>query len=199
MTSLGRSMTAMICLFAAMDVFAEETAKPKSNEYIISIPQFDDISIEEGDKAANAALDAYNKSIKNLLEQLREGKTNNQKTLTIYLLGSLRAKSAVHDLVKIIDFRADRVDPKTRIGRWSPYPAQDALSKIGNSAVPPILSALGKEDNELRRKLMVMVISDCFGDDVGIYVIKKWADSTTDARIKSRYEKAIEIISNWKN
>ena len=186
-----------MCFFGAVCAFAGDKSNPKSNDYVIALPQFGDVPIAEGDKAADAAVQAYDDAVANLLSQLRGAKTNNQKTLAIYVLGSLRAKAAIFDLVKMIDFQADRGGLATRTGRWGPYPAQDALSKIGDPAVSPILDALGNEDNKLRRQLMVMVLDDCYGTDVSIFVLKKRAESAPE-QVRARYEKAISMINGWK-
>ena len=155
---------ATLCFLAITCVLAEDQPRPKTGDYIFAVPNFNDVPIEEGDKAAEAAIKTYNDLEANLLRQLKEAKTNHQKTMAIYLLGSLRSEKAIDDLVKNIDFEPDRRDPAFSIGRWGPYPAQDALVKIGSTYTLRILEiALGKEENELRRKLILMVILDSYG------------------------------------
>ncbi|MCD4825694.1 MAG: hypothetical protein K8S55_13960 [Phycisphaerae bacterium] len=187
------------CLFVAGVLLAgdKSNTKVKATEYVFVLPSFDAVSIKDADKAANNSVDAYYKAVRYLLTQLRNSKTPAAKTYTIYLLGTFRAKQAVWDLVKIIDFKATHVDPKTRIGRWGPYPAQEALSKIGFPSVEPIVKALGKEENQTRRKLMLMVLLDVLGKDVAQFVLQRASKTATDKE-KPRYEKATSLLKSWK-
>jgi HEAT repeat protein len=192
-----RLAVAAVCYLSAACVFAEGKSNMKVDEYLIALPRFEIVQREGADKAADGAIQAHYGAVANLIAQLRGAKTNDGKLYVIYLLGVLRAQAAVRDLVKIIDFKAERVDPKASIGRWGPYPAQEALSKIGLASVEPILQALGKEENDTRRKLMLMVLLDCYGKDVSRFVLEKAAHSAP-AEAKAKYEKAISVMSAWK-
>jgi len=183
-----------VCCLAGGIILAAEDGNVKNTEYALVLPSFEAVPIKDADKAANDTMEAYNKAVKNLLTQLRESKTNTGKTYSIYLLGGLRAKEAVGDLVKIIDFKTEHVDPKDAIGRWGPYPAQEALSKIGSPSVEPMVKALGKEDNETRRKLMLMVLIDVLDKDVAQFVLQKASKAATETE-KPQYEKATAMLA----
>lgn len=183
-----------VCCLAGGLILAAEDGDVKNTEYPLALPPFDAVPTNDADKAANDALKAYNNAIKNLRIQLQESKTNAGKTYSIYLLGGLRAKGAAGDLVKIIDFKAEHVDLKSRIGRWGLYPAQGALSKIGSPSVEPIVKTLGKEVNETRRKLMLMVLIDVLDKDVAQFVLQKASKAATEAE-KPLYEKATTMLA----
>ncbi len=175
---------------------AGDTSNIKGDEQLPAVPDFDKVRQDEADKAAKALTTSYDEIIANLRAQLRQAKTDDGRTYAAYLLGTLRAQAAIRDLLEVIDFPAGHLDPRDRIGRWGSYPAQDALSKIGVASVDPILEALGKENNELRRKLMVMVLLDCYRKDVSLYVLKKASSSAPDDD-KARYKKAADMLSGW--
>lgn len=197
MSSLARVAATAACFLSAACAFAGGKPNIKGEEHVIVIPEFEDVQREQADKAADAVIDAYDETVANLRAQLRRAKTDEGRTYAAYLLGTLRAQAAVRDLLQIIDFTAGHVDPKDKIGRWGPYPAQEALSKIGLASVDPILEALGKEDNELRRKLMVMVLLGCYArKDVSLYVLEKTARSAPE-QAKGRYKKATDLLSGW--
>lgn len=99
--------------------------------------------------------------IENLVRQLHDSKLNDDnKTLAIYFLGELRPTDtdSIEILINNIDFRATKIDPKTRFPRWGAYPAEEALVKIGQPVVIPILNHLPSETNQLRRQLMCEVL-----------------------------------------
>jgi hypothetical protein len=103
--------------------------------------------------------------IANLVNEIRQRQLNaDNKVLAIYLLGELRPSdtNSIEVLIENIDLKATRFDHllKTRISiqRWGEYPAEEALIKIGQPVVIPILNDLPSETNQLRRKLMCDVL-----------------------------------------
>jgi hypothetical protein len=173
------------------------TSNVKGDEQFFAVPDFEKVRQDEADKAAEAVTTSYDEIVANLRAQLRQAKTDDGRTYAAYLLGTLRAQAAVRDLLEVIDFPAGHLDPRDRIGRWGSYPAQDALSKIGVASVQPTLEALGKEDNELRRKLMVMVVLGSYGrKDISLLVLQK-AASFAPEEAKARYKKATDMLNGW--
>jgi len=129
----------------------------------------------------NQVTESYYKVVDELMRQFYDpGLSDEDRVYVIYLLGELRAHKAISVLIKYIDLKATRNDPKTRIARWGPYPAQEALVKIGRHAVWMILDKLPDEKNELRRRLMSHVIIDVHGRDIGAILIRKRLDLEKD-------------------
>jgi hypothetical protein len=193
MRNSSRAAVAGVCFLATACLLVGDEPNTKETKYILTIPRLENVQQEDVDDTVNATTEAYNAAIGNLVSQLNGVKTNDDTTYAIYLLGALRARAAVWGLVKIIDFKAEHIDVKLRIARWGEYPAQEALSKIGSPSAPVVLEALGKEDNELRQKLMLMVLRDCYGKDVADFVLQKAAQSAPP-EAKARYEKASAVM-----
>lgn len=139
--------------------------------YIATPPNFNEMSYGDADKAVYVILRSVltkekavgPEFVSGLVDQLRQGKlTDEKKVLVIYLLGGLRPKdtNSVEVLIENIDLKAPRMDLATDIPRWGPYPAQDALVRIGAPAIDPILNHLPSEGNALRRHLMCGVLKD---------------------------------------
>ncbi len=122
-------------------------------------PDFSQLSYEE---ESQAVMDEQEKTIcpeyiTNLVNQLQqETLGNDKKVLVIYLLGELRVSdtNSIEVLIKYINLKATKIEPKLSAPRWGYYPAQEALIKIGTPVVNPILNHLPNEGNELRGHLM---------------------------------------------
>ena len=141
-----------------------------STNHIILPPDFSKMSYNEANGAVNAETDLIvgrrtkqigTEYIANLVNQLQSGQLNNDnKVLAVYLLGELRPSdtNSIEVLIENIDLKAKRFDLKTDLQRWGPYPAVEALVKIGKPVVNPILDHLPPEASELRRQLMCNVL-----------------------------------------
>ena len=105
--------------------------------------------------------------ITNLVEELRNGNLDNAKTvLGIYLLGEMRPTdtNAVHYLIQHIDLKPLNPESYESLGpRWQDYPASEALVKIKEPSISPILNNLPGETNDLRRHLMCDVLKQVEG------------------------------------
>jgi hypothetical protein len=164
-------------------------------EYVVKIPDFRTQASENMSDTVDQAVKSYREIIDNIMGQLHQGGISNEsKTYTVYMLGQLRAVEAVTVLLENIDLKASKVDPKGGIGRWGMYPAQEALSKIGQPAVNMILDKLPTERDELRRKLMCYVISDVEGKDFGKILVKLRIDQEQDPIRKGHLELALKIL-----
>jgi hypothetical protein len=178
-------LSLLLCLAGNTNVAAKDIR--------ISVPDFTAASEKEGDEAAAKILESYGKVTGALIDQMTDPKSSaNAKTLAAYLLGELRASRAVPTLADNIDLKAPRIDPKTSIGRWGEYPAQEALQKIGKPAAAEVLRRLLTEDKELRRKLMVGVIRGVYGDDLGRLFIKNRLAKETDPMHKDNLNLALK-------
>lgn len=153
---------------------------PKPKEFPMTVPDFAATPGEELDEAVNRVAQSYHGAALELVRQLRKGGLPNDRTVyLVYLLGQLRAVYAVTILIDNIHLEAEKVDPKDRIGRWGPYPAQQALARIGKPAVNMILDRIGKENSELRRKLMCLVICDVDGNEIGRLLLRARLDKAS--------------------
>ena len=150
-------------------VTAEVIGKPGGSVLIISPPDFSTLSYTAANEAMYDTIEyAVNMPLKRvapeyvdkLVDQLRRTKLSNvNKTLAIYLLGRLRPQDAnsIVTLIELIDWKAASSD--LRDERWSSYPARDALLRIGEASVGPIVQDLPSETNALRRQLLCAVVS----------------------------------------
>jgi hypothetical protein len=157
--------------------------KVVSREYKIRVDQFDGLSEKKSDQACEQILKTYADITADLMAQLQQKSSSDEaKVYLIYLLGELRDVGAVPLLADHIDLKAPRLDPALRKARWGPYPAADALTRIGNLAVRQLISRMPKELTKLQRKLMITVIWDVYGEKCGRVVLEETlAKQTTDA------------------
>ena len=84
--------------------------------------------------------------------------------MAIYLLGSIKPQdtNSIATLIDWINFSFS-VQYKdinwSDLYPWSQYPARDALLRIGEASVGPIVQDLPSETNALRRQLLCAVVS----------------------------------------
>jgi hypothetical protein len=162
-----------------------------------NIPDFRTMTVQEMEKVVNRILKKNKRLITGLIQQLREEQLSNEgKVYAVYLLGNLRAYAAVDRLIANIDLKASSVDPKTRIGRWGPYPAQGALVKIGKPASSAVLESLSKEKDALRRKLMCAVLVDVEGKEISQIRIRKKLKTEPYPEKQSLLKSALKLISD---
>ena len=100
-----------------------------------------------------------------VIDQLSNEKLGgDKKALAFYLLSEVtpRDTNSIQAAIKWIDFKVNvpHSDPKWRnLHPWSSYPARDALLRIGEVSVGPIVQDLPGETNGLRRQLLCAVVS----------------------------------------
>lgn len=185
-----------VAFFAIVGISASGEKEEMSEKIIVEIPKFNEVTSEQAKDFTNNTVAAYDKIISELLSQLRETKLNNEsKVNIIYILGSYRAIKAAGILVDLIDLRAEKVDPKVGgIGRWGPYPAQEALTRIGRKAEYAIFPKLAVEKNELRRKLMCFTILEIDGKEKGRSLIEKEIAKESDNERKANLQAALKYF-----
>ena len=147
-------------------------------------PDFTEMSYGDADKAVNDVLVSVlrkertvsSQYVSGLVHQLRQGNlTDEKKVLVILLLGWLHPKdtNSIEVLIENIDLKAPHLDPAYDIPRWGPYPAQDALVRIGAPAIDPILHHLPDEGSELRRHLMCEVLKSVEHKETAVNQLKQ--------------------------
>jgi len=148
----------------------------------IRVDQFGGLSEKQSNEACEQILKTHADLTADLMAQLQRKLSDEAKVYLIYLLGELRDPRAANLLTIHIDLKAPRLDPAVAIGRWSQYPAADALTKIGALGVREVSSWLPKDQTALRRKLMISVIWDVQGEKCGRILLEDaLARQTTDA------------------
>jgi len=148
---------------------AELKGKSVGSVLIISPPDFSTISYDSANEVVCYTIfDVIDMPLKKvapeyftgLVDQLRQNKLSKaNKTLAIYLLGKMKAQetNSIETLIKLIDWKAIASDYGDK--RWTLYPARDALLRIGEASVGPIVQDLPGETNALRRQLLCAVVS----------------------------------------
>ena len=165
-----------------------------SESYLMQIPDFQSRDLAVIDSAASTLVQSYRSLTDNLVKLLRDGNLPTEKKVyVIYLLGQLRAVSAVTILIDHIDLKAPKVDSDA-IGRWGLYPAQEALVRIGTPAVNAVIDKLPTEKNELRRQLMCAVLSDALGSRVADAMLRFRHEEERDPSHRANLEAAIHLL-----
>ena len=100
-----------------------------------------------------------------IVDQLKaKSLTDDKIALAIYLLGSIKPQdtNSIAALIERIDFKVNVSYSDTNwlyVSPWSLYPARDALLRIGEVSVGPIVQKLPGETNSLCRQLLCAVVS----------------------------------------
>ena len=120
------------------------TGAEMKTRYEFALADYRTMPEDEADQMTMAMLQTYSAATSHLIRQLHDRNMPNMaKVKIIYLLGELRVLGATGVLIENIDLVAEQMDPKTRIPRWGPYPAREALVKIGPYASRMIMNIIG--------------------------------------------------------
>ena len=161
----------------------------------ITVPDFQTSTPDVLSAEVDKAVQAYSGVTNEIIAQVQRGHLPNEGMLyAIVLLGQLRAANAATVLIEKIDFKPAKKDTSGGIGRWGPYPAQEALVKIGTPAVNMVLDKLPTEQNDLRRQLMCSVISDAVGKRVADAMLRFRYEEEHDAAHRANLEAAIRVL-----
>jgi len=191
---MKHQFAALLTFFVLAIAHADENSDMKAKQFVISVPAFKQNGVGL-DASVNNAVHAYYDAVDEILRQMRQENLSNEgKVYCAYLLGELRAAKAISILLKNIDLKAEKIDPKIAGVRWNVYPAQDALAKIGMPAVHMILDRLGKEENEDRRKLMCRVIAKVEGKEIGKGRVTIAKEKASDETAKRNLELAAKLF-----
>jgi hypothetical protein len=165
-----------------------------SEQYVMQVPDFRAGDLSSVDSGADKLLRSYRSLTDDLVKQLRDANLpTERKVYVIYLLGQLRAVSAVAALIDRIDLKAPKVESDA-IGRWGLYPSQEALVRIGTPAVNAVIDKLPTEGNELRRQLMCAVISDSLGNRVADAMVRFRYEEERDPSRRANLEAAVRLL-----
>lgn len=113
------------------------------------------------------------------------GESREAAAAVMDVLGELRAGGAVDVLTSSIAFRRPGVGPN-RLPQLSDYPAALALAKIGQPALPAIVSTLAAEDNPLSDWLGIEVLLRLDGWQIAALRLRLAADKEPEAKPKER-------------
>jgi hypothetical protein len=162
------------------------------------IPVFRDLDDKAASDAADALVENYHTTEKELTSQMDSGKTSaSRKLLLIYVLGEMRSSWAVPSLVGIVDFPAPFLKGlPSDISPWGHYPAVDALTSIGNPSVTRIIDVLSTETNPLRMQLMFTVIYQVEGNKRGRIDIEDALATTKDDSAKRNLQNALTAYNS---
>jgi hypothetical protein len=168
---------------------------PNGKSILIQVPDFRTSASGVLSSGVDKAAQGYHDVTNEIIAQIQSGKLPNEGMLyAIVLLGQWRAANAVTTLIEHIDFQPAGKDPSGGIGRWGPYPAQDALVKIGTPAVNMVLDKLATEHNNLRRQLMCAVISDALGKRVADAMLRFRHEEERDPSHRANLDAAIRLL-----
>ncbi len=176
-----KTLIGLMIFSSAIFLYGGGDAKKSGTEYSIRVDQYSKLTRLESDKATEQLLKTHADVAGDLIGQLQQNPSAETKVYLIYLLGQIRDVRAVGVLTDNIDHKAPKLDLASRIARWGDYPAAEALANIGIMSIQEIAVRLPKEQPELRRKLMVTVIRDTFGERLGrLYLDELAAEQKTD-------------------
>ncbi|MGI8965784.1 MAG: hypothetical protein ACR2H1_06805 [Limisphaerales bacterium] len=194
---MKQKITNAIILLMGVLCVCGQNAQPQNPDIIAEVINLKKMSYTEASRTVDQILDQTRLIVLTLLDEIRGGSPD-VKLCAIYLLGEIRPRdiNSIEVLLKNIDFKAHRVDPRFGIGRWGLYPSQEALGKIGLPTVGPILEKwLPNEDNESRQRLMCAVLVDVEGVEFGQLRLRKAIGAQKDAKKKERLESALKALN----
>jgi len=194
---MKRSFYTGICILLAGVVALAVTGPETNNCYELVVPDYDAMPEAKADEMTLAMLKTYGAATSELIRQLHKPNMPNMaKVKIIYLLGELRVLAATGVLIKNINLAAERMDPKDRIARWGPYPAREALVKIGPYASRMIMQIIGSPKfDEAKLDGYAAVLAEI---ELPRYALMKLQDrlcETTDETIRGQYEAVVARLA----
>jgi hypothetical protein len=154
-----KNTSLLLLLIITLDARAQNFGV--ASDCITNPPDFGKMSYQMAGQVVNDELrkKLCPEYIKNLVNEIRQGDMGGNKAPAIYLLGELRPhdEDSIEVLIENIDLKSPP-NPLLAPLRWGEYPAEEALVKIGDPTVIPILNHLPTENSELRRQLMCDVL-----------------------------------------
>lgn len=193
---------ALMLSLAATSCTAGQDSTITNKDYSLAPPVFTKMSsFRERDAALDLVLEtkpnATYKYLTGLTDQVNDKTaTDGGKVYAIFLLGEMRATNAfcVEALIAKIDLNAPQGALHLRLPPWGPFPAEEALIKIGEPVVDPILTYVPVEGNELRRHLMCEVLKRVAGKEASQAKISQALAAETDPIKKANLEAALREL-----
>ena len=142
--------------------------------FVVPVPEFRRLAYDDAKVAVDIAIEVivavrgtsvvpeYSRQV---AEQLRsEDLSADKKALAIYMLSKVAPRDtiSIQTAIEWIDLKVNvpyRDSDWRFLYPWSSYPARDALLRIGEASVGPIVQDLPGETNVLRRQLLCAVVS----------------------------------------
>jgi hypothetical protein len=126
-------------------------------------------------------------------------------TRAMYALGELRATQSVDVLVRYIGFPLNQPEllhmgsGLMRKGIRKSCPATDALIRIGDPAVNPVIARLAETDSMIEMRAGLSVLVALLGKEQTITRLTQAKDPQTNLKNATRLQQAIEILINQPN
>lgn len=114
------------------------------------------------------------------------------------ILGEYRAVEAVDPLLRNIEVQFRPRILKGLIQKADFHPISQALIKIGNPAIPAVLTRITQTDNQAVISECARVCLDIEGHDLAEIIVQKQIDKQDSAEAKSRLTQALNIIRTAK-
>lgn len=186
--------TLMICAVMSSLLLCLAAADPLPSA-VDTIPLFSQLTAKEAEMASNRIEGNYISTIDELAWQANNKNTPTDKRVRILnILGTLRSVKASRLLIQYIDITSPNQDPSLHLPEWGTYPAEEALERVGNAAVPRILIALGTESEGIRKRLLCLALRNIYGERLALISLQDAIDSARDGTIKDNLVRAKKYL-----
>ena len=114
---------------------------------------------------------AYRVSLESKMLAIAKGSSSKQESLAaIYFMGYYRMRECASPLSGMIKYRDEGMGGETgHLPLWSEWPVADALIRIGMPSVPDMISNLRRSDDDVTRRLSVVVLRSILGPDLAVH------------------------------
>lgn len=142
----------------------------------------------------SALLESTGKNLRRIQEVLLNQLTSTDNEVRCYaafLLGEYRFPQAADSLARIINLEA-KVRRTSREWYWDQYPVVEALIKIGNPSIAPVIRNLRENDDEQVRELSLKVLYFVEGKDSEITALclRRASEAEHDPAKRARLQSA---------
>jgi len=187
----------MLFILTCFRAVGEEKTMPRDPMSILETTK--NLSIEDFEKAMLEIRHHRDSVISRLIELLSTEKSEEKKVRICYILGEHRNPSAIPILINNLLLKSEIDDPYTKLPLWGPYPAQQALMKIGHKAIPEMIKILKDSNEEKRRELACGVISEVLTPDIARFRIQRDAEKEPDEQKKANLLSALKYLPKPKD
>jgi PBS lyase HEAT-like repeat len=123
------------------------------------------------------------------------------RSAAAYYLAEMRAPEAVDALAADITLQFELNIPAHNLNglemKWSGYVAMQALVKIGNPSIPPVIRNLTESDDAKVRELSLQVLTRIDGDkDISQLRLQKALKAEKDSQKQARLHVALKSLAN---
>lgn len=155
---------------------------------------------EDREKASELILKQHQRLVQHLIElsdkpdplEFSPYEWHNSKHLAILLLGDLRAVEAVHVLLEHLEYKNPRNIMGSYMDLGGYFPAAEALSKIGMSAVRPTIEKLGSYTKDSQgRRLCCWILKEILGVRLARVRLQIAIEESRDSAVKKNLTAAL--------